>query len=574
MSDRCGYEFDIEAWEEEHDRPCEINLSEEIVKYGRWSCPHEVVAGHEECIFHLAPEDRPADADPVSRFVEAIEGDAPNQFIGAVFPEFDLSGQELDAEQEVDIRHVRVGTLSWNDATVRVDIDASGAVFGGYDDRRAESNFDSAIFARLMFKNAIFREGVTFQKAEFKGDIFFLECDLGPEADFFRAKFRESADFFGATFGPSASFTEAQFNSDTFFSESDFDENSYFVGTKFKSDSFFSKTKFGADVTFLETEFQSDTTFQNAKFRDNPTLSEIKFRGKAEFKRAKFGDSTSFKAIEFGSEISFFEVNFDVDVSFSNTNLKQANFRDADLSNANFEDADLTRAALYGADLTNAKLYGARLTDARISDATDFGIRGRGTLLPEFFPGVSPTPEVAYDPRTEPTPDDYDDVNNYTKAAAVYSDLESLAEDNAASKLARKCFAWRKDMQRKRYYSADGDGNDRDLLAGLWASLSNGLMRYGESPYRLLGWAGLLVTVCGLLYYALDLLVPTPQGTTDATVSLLDALYFSTLTFTTLGMGDYRPANELGRALAIFETSAGVILLALLVFVFGRRATR
>ena len=51
-------------------------------------------------------------------------------------------------------------------------------------------------------------------------------------------------------------------------------------------------------------------------------------------------------------------------------------------------------------------------------------------------------------------------------------------------------------------------------------------------------------------------------------------MYLSTLTFTTLGLGDFRPQGQLGQVLAIGETSAGVILLALLVFVFGRRATR
>lgn len=43
---------------------------------------------------------------------------------------------------------------------------------------------------------------------------------------------------------------------------------------------------------------------------------------------------------------------------------------------------------------------------------------------------------------------------------------------------------------------------------------------------------------------------------------------------TTLGYSDFQPANQLGKFLAILETSIGVSLLALLVFVFGRRATR
>jgi len=38
--------------------------------------------------------------------------------------------------------------------------------------------------------------------------------------------------------------------------------------------------------------------------------------------------------------------------------------------------------------------------------------------------------------------------------------------------------------------------------------------------------------------------------------------------------GDFSPVEPAGRLLAVAETSAGVVLLAILVFVFGRRTTR
>lgn len=52
-----------------------------------------------------------------------------------------------------------------------------------------------------------------------------------------------------------------------------------------------------------------------------------------------------------------------------------------------------------------------------------------------------------------------------------------------------------------------------------------------------------------------------------------ESLYFSTLTFTTLGMGDYEPLG-FGQVLATANTAFGAILVALLVFVLGRRAAR
>lgn len=572
MPDRCQYEFDIEIWEEEHDRPCELDSDEAIVDGGVWHCPHEAVEGHDECIFHLPPEDRSADASEA--FVAAVEGDAPNRFIGAVFPNFDLSGRKIDGEEEVDLRHARVGDLDWSDANVDAYFDASGAEFGvavssGTGMSAGSIDFKETTIAGFVFRRATFREQVTFHKTEFGGDVNFQQ-----------AKFEDAVYFREVEFGGKGLFHSAVFKNEVSFADAEFEGNAIFGGAKFGDAAIFRRANFQQRLVFGQrgmlpfAPFLEPVDFSEAIFGTSPEFV-ITYFHKNGWKTQMAGLPTDidFSDAKFHNELTLPKLHTFGDLNFSNTNLQQANFRDADLSNANFEDANLSRAALYGTDLTNAKLYGTRLTDARINDATDFGIRGRGCLLPEFLPWVSPSPDVIYDPRTKPTPDDDGDVSDYTRAATVYSELESLALNNAASKLASKCFAWRKDMQRKRHFSNDGNGNSRDLPAWIRALALNVLMRYGESPLRVLGLGVLIVIASGLAYDYFDLLVATGENP-PPDPNLLDALYFSTLTFTTLGMGDYRPANVCGRVLAIGETILGVILLALLVFVVGRRATR
>jgi voltage-gated potassium channel Kch len=59
----------------------------------------------------------------------------------------------------------------------------------------------------------------------------------------------------------------------------------------------------------------------------------------------------------------------------------------------------------------------------------------------------------------------------------------------------------------------------------------------------------------------------TPEGIT----SIGHTLYFSLVTFTTLGYGDVQPIGTTARLLASIESFLGALLLALVVFVIGRR---
>jgi len=50
-----------------------------------------------------------------------------------------------------------------------------------------------------------------------------------------------------------------------------------------------------------------------------------------------------------------------------------------------------------------------------------------------------------------------------------------------------------------------------------------------------------------------------------------NCLYFSLITFTTLGYGDFRPLEGLGRFLTGSEAFIGAFMMALFVYTFARR---
>jgi Ion channel len=75
-------------------------------------------------------------------------------------------------------------------------------------------------------------------------------------------------------------------------------------------------------------------------------------------------------------------------------------------------------------------------------------------------------------------------------------------------------------------------------------------------------WAICLIVAFGAIHYA----VGSPMNTPGAqTPGLLDYLYFSGVTFFTLGFGDISPQNLLGRVLAVIEAGIGFAFLAVVI---------
>jgi uncharacterized protein YjbI with pentapeptide repeats len=527
--------------------------------------------------------------------------------IGTIVGPVEAGGTVIEGRADFERATFKSGA-DFGTATFKRKADFEKTIFEG------EANFGRATFEnRADFGTATFKRKADFGKAIFKGEagfgkatfedeasfqetrfwsLAFFTSFFESEADFGKAIFKGEADFRQADFGSRTVFRRVTFEREAAFLFAIFDGEAEFKRTLFKSEADFRGGNFNSNVTFGMATFESEASFEKANFRGVAFFISATIKGEAHFPWTTFKHEANFGSATLEGEANFREVTFESGANLSELDLEDTDFRDADLTEVNLENAVLTRTKLYGADFTGARLYGTLFGDARISDSTTFIDRGViWSPLRRILPIVNKALNrlgiridtantVIYDPRTEtvcPSDDapDKENTNNLTRAATVYQTLESLARDNAASTLASTCFVWRKDMERKRYYSDEGKGNHRQIVRWGFSWLSNLVTRYGESPYRVLATSGLAILFSGVLYFALNLIKPVKlPGENSPPVTLFDAFYFSVLTFTTLGYGDFRPANQLGRFLAVSETSAGVILLALLVFVFGRRATR
>lgn len=255
--------------------------------------------------------------------------------------------------------------------------------------------------------------------------------------------------------------------------------------------------------------------------------------------------------------------------SLKRTDLTDANFVEATFNNAVLEQSNLTRTNFFGAELSNARLYGAVIDGAQVSRSTTFGEPYKLDCQYE-----------------SPTDDDGDDPTGWDKARWTSRQLKRLSQDNALPDRAREHFVERKEIRRAEHREL---GN---WFKWLKATGSRYVMRYGEGPKNVVYTSLALVGLFGLLYPLAGGIdeTPTGEGTVnhaidlnpipdlvgplpDAVVALLTSFYFSFVTFTTLGYGDIRPATGATQVLATIESFVGALLMALLVFVLGRRTT-
>lgn len=108
------------------------------------------------------------------------------------------------------------------------------------------------------------------------------------------------------------------------------------------------------------------------------------------------------------------------------------------------------------------------------------------------------------------------------------------------------------------------------------------LSDYGQNPGKVVLWAMGLIVICTLLYALLGIV---PSGSNAETQSLFegclpwyvilwDSLYFSIVTFTTLGYGDFSPGTGVSRLVANLESLLGLFLTSLFLVALVRKYGR
>lgn len=387
--------------------------------------------------------------------------------------------------------------------------------------------------------------------------------------------------------------------------------------------------------TFYETEF-INANLQNSKFSDtfhtisdfsNANLKGTKFPN-ASLSGAKFLRSCLYDAEfpEADLQYAIFSYSSGWNVDFSDTDLQNASFPGADLYRANFQNSDIRDAAFTdrsndqirptnledtvfeGADIrgTNfgrARLFQAVLTDTRINSRTIFDTKTLYEKCPQLWGWFShqETPEKTSEERRE-LPKEVTTPNQ--AAAWVHRRLESLSEENAMSEEARNFHIRKQEAERKHHNRRKKEyrreGEYRNMLhheSRYWVlTMMRLLTNHGESLRRIFASSAIIILFCGFLYPFVGGFASSESGhvyqmsiagwseiTTvgDAANSiinsvpiLLQSIYFSIITFSTIGYGDLYPTGAGTKILVGSESLAGAVMVALFIFVLSRRVVR
>ncbi|MDY6778292.1 MAG: ion channel [Candidatus Nanohaloarchaea archaeon] len=530
MAQTCSFTFPDDC---DHDVP-EDDIEE-------WNCGHECFEDRERCIFHLSPDEREEAGIEPSHLKNLIlqridsRGEKPKQFIGATFRDLDLEHVVLQAPDNhpIDLRHVHIeGSMDISHSDIRQPFVLEGARIDGFF-KAIKAEFESY----ASFRDTVFQSHLNCSDVVFKGPVHFRNtvfdgAGTNPSYEAFVASFS------GSRFEEKSVFDYAEFRGRVDFRDSVIENATFHYATLdvvFLGGSVVQKIAVTASRAFNDFAYLSFVGSRiNGGVLNQPYIvedGEVQYPDEAiyyNFSKAHVGP-VKLKPDEEGNLFRYFYIH-----------------------ETEFESFDFTNYETFlEPDWRLHEYMGPLLREGHI----------RGSF--EFDRSLDPS-----------------------QLEITYLKARKGAEATGAAKARSEFFNRQMWARRQKHIQVLQDNSERvlsRLLAGInyVSNFTLGLISgHGEKPQRVVATSVAVILICALLF---PLVGGIQVSGTEQVVrygaegsSLIEtlgrSLYFSTTTFTTLGVGDLYPAGIYTQILSGLESLAGALLMALLVFVLGRRA--
>ncbi|RDI69793.1 pentapeptide repeat-containing protein [Halopelagius longus] len=494
-----------------------------------------------------------------------------------------------------------------------------------------EARFDDDV----SFEDARFMRLAEFRGVEFNGgsrttsdDVTFEGAVFEEEADYKLARFRY-ADFKDATFKGPLNFDRATFTARADCHRLDVSGELELTGAAFDGETVFDGSRFGDAVVAVEAEFDGDVTFDDVAFDARTRFDEARFNEDASFREATFYGPAEFRGAVFEGKTrhleenaSFKEATFRDDAVFESANFTNVSFWDATFhERCNFRRAvfhETAKFRLLGGerdtyiDLTDATINGGTIAQVT-GDATPYDftratlgnlqLEGEGNeheLLDHFrfcltdFDHFDFSNHHAYLERNDWTIHDFVG-NEATGQFAVEMTDEIIEETYRKAQDSADAVGdtpASREFEFKRYYYNRRKNLDillNEYSLNVWARgkkaasvVLNLIMQvtcgYGNRLPRIAALTFLSPMLFGLVY-ALGGPFLTQAGSVfapglvdkSAAQVLFDTVYYSYISFSTVGYGDINPLGGGAKLLAASQGMLNGLLFTLLTFTLFKR---
>ncbi|AZQ16044.1 pentapeptide repeat-containing protein [Halorubrum sp. PV6] len=584
---KCGY-----TWGEDYGAGDQLNHQS--------CCWRDTYQDSDLCVWHADPDEVGEKAvEALRQSLVDAEIREQTQPGGELLDGAVLTGIEFDPSFALEEYYLRDADLS---ETILYNADFADA-------NLSKANFTDAVLGRTDFTNAVLSRanltGTNLLGADLT-DANFFDADL-TDANLLEADLTDSsllsADLTGANFAL-ADLTDADLC------------GANLTGANFVNTNLTDADLFGTDFTSLNLEGANLTganlyqiNLSNAHLAD-ADLTDADLQS-ADLTDADLRVTDLTDANLKNTELTDSDLT---DATLRWTSLKDAtairtNFTDADLLGANLEGASLKDSQFDGTNLTGTRFYDTKPQGMSINDQTVFSdqtvyereadpcdpwhlLDGESTiptsLRDKFALAVRsgqilqsryhsadaspPTESIAKvrqairrfrRHRNLGTEDRREVGDRLKKATSVYRIRQRLQRENSRPRDVAQPYVREQHSRRKRAF----------VTVSYWEwfkhSTYRWVMLYGESPARVVGTSIVVVAVFAAIYSVVGGIVIGGE-----TPDLIGYIYFSAVTFSTLGYGGIEPTTTTTQLLASVQSLIGGILIALLVAVFGRRALR
>jgi len=432
------------------------------------------------------------------------------------------------------------------------------------------------------------RGGVEFRETTFAGRVNFSEATFGAEVYFLGATFGGEAGFLMATFGSGAHLWRVSFGCDASFFGASFHSEASFLGTAFGGQAAFAGATFGGAVNFRDCRFIS-CVLRGARFEKLCALDSIA-AGELDLSHALFKEGFRLSAMTDRDRLASFHKETRKLVTtrkkrvLSSKEESEVALRKIEETERLLEEWESSRRAICSVNFEGTLVEGELWCDF-----DDLEPRKGRPVLKAHAQG-----------------DFAEAAKQYAWLKEQYRRRGAYGDEDRAHWWASECARRGTPLTGNRFwlliplvaaylcYRILGPKPSLDasplLIFALFGSCLLFLPRLGKwvvfrkafghgvRPQNIVITIGAVVAFFGLVFFIAHLtgdIVPHPGNDTRPAFALraLNSLYFSVITFATVGYGDARALGWAASA-AMVEGLLGIILNAALVVVIFRKVVR